>query len=663
MSMLSRFATLAAPAAEGIQYVGGTSAQITGSTSTTTNISLTALTGGVGSAPVAGDYVIVYYGASSTANRALTVTTSGYTQVSDIYVSSTFDANLTVAYKLMTATPDTQVTVSATGATSDAGAVAVQVWRGVDNLVVFDVNPTSNNQNNTANINLPPITPVTAGTVVVSGGASAHNLGVQTFTGSDLSNFVTFSGPNSTNDVTIGLGSFNWVSGAYDPANLTFSGTDSTSFSSASVTLALLKQQTGPGPFIIAQASSQRGTNGTTLVINKPTGTREGDLMVAFMNIPSNSTWTGDTSWTEVLDQGTNPSTRIAYKVAGASEGASYTFTSTASSTSSGTIATYRNAAYDAVGAITSGANPLVLSAVTATAPYARILSTAARSATSITITGPATMQTIAIDSDAVSPSRLVEQDTNLSSAGSSGTRSFTVGSTTSVSGALVAIKPAASYTKYASYITANSTTAGGGAAYSTTIVNNTPSSVPGNLLVWVVSYSIDTNTTITISTPSGWTLLSGASNSGVGDQPGMYVFYRTVDGTEAASYTATASTACALTSSMVVLAGAGTLTAGTTNTGLNTTSITANAVTAGTNDILLYFGAQANADIGIPTFTPPSGMTEAIDVSANNNAQVVALEVAYQEGLSAGSTGNKTATSSTTNTRFRALLVTVAGK
>lgn len=665
MSMLSRYATLSPGAVPPIQFVGSTSLAVTGSTSTTTTISLTSLTGGLTTSPAADDLVVVYYGCASTANRALTITTSGYTQVADLYANDTFDANLTVAYKRMPFIPDTEVVVSATGATTDAGAVVVQVWRGVDKAFPFDVTATTATGIDDGDCDPPSITPVTANSVIIVGGATAHGQGtfLVDFTSNDLGNFVSQNGPNATNDVTVGVGSKYWTSGAFDPQPFNFNGNAFCSW--AAVTLALLPQQAQIGPFIISEQSTQRATAGTSLVINKPTGTREGDLMIAFMNIPANSTWTGDTGWTEVADQGTNPSTRIAYKVAGASEGASYTFTSSASSTSSGTIVTYRNAAYDAVGTITSAINPLVLSAVTASAKYSRILATLGRATASITIGGPATMDNIRTDNDAVGPSRLVEQDINLIDAVSSGTRSFTMGSATNVSGALVAIKPAASYTKYVSYINSNSATAGIDTTYSTTVTNNTPTCLPGHLLIWAVCPAIDTNTNITVSTPSGWVLLSGNSTSTTADQPGMYIFYRVADGTEAASYIATASTACVLVSSIIVLAGADytTLKAGTSNIGSITTSITATEVAASANGILLYFGAQANPDVAVPSFTPPSGMTEVIDTSANNNNEVISLEVAYQEGLSAGSTGNKTATSSTVEERFRALLVTVAGK
>lgn len=669
MSMLSRFASLAAPAA-GIQYVGGNTQTVPNSTTAT--VSLTSLTGGIASSAAAGDLVIVYYGVGYASGAIVgTVSTAGYTQVALLTATDTASAQLSVAYKRMGSTPDTTVGLNApnnSGANA-TGAVVVHVWRGVDSVLPFSTAATTDTGTNSVLCNPPSITPVTDGAVIVSGGAGGHNVNTgiaYTYSSSDLSNFVTVGSAfgGSTRQATVGVGSKAWTSGAFDPAAFTFSGTDSANYCWCAVTMALLPAQTNQsGPFAIAQASTQTASS-STLVINKPAGTREGDLMVACMAASTNVTWTGDTGWTEVADQGANPSTRIAYKVAGASEGASYTFTASNTVNVSGTIVTYRNAAYDAVGSITSGAATLAVGSVTASAAFSRILSTVARGASGITITGPATMETIAIDNDATAPSRLVEQDASLSPAGASGTRSFVMGSGTAVSGALVAIKPAASYTKYANYITNNSASTNA----NTTVSVNTPSCVPGNLLLFVATAADNGTNVITFSTPAGWTLLTGASTANLSYQPGMYIFYRVADGTEAASYTATASNSCSLAACIVALAGvdASTLTAGTTATGSATTSITATGVTATANGILLYFGAQSNSNNEV-TFTPPSGMTEAADVptSAGGAQARLSLEVAYQEGLSAGATGSKTATASSSlgTPRYRAILVTVGAK
>lgn len=446
MSMLSRFPTTATA---GIQYVGGTTAAITGSTATTTNVSLTGLTGGLASAPVQNDLVIVYYGVGSTTVRSIGVTTAGYVEVAELTVADTYDTNLSVSYKRMGATPDTQVTVSATGATADAGAVAIQVWRYVDSSVTspLDVAVVTATAANSVLCNPPAITPVTAGAMIIAGGAGAHAGGTfATYNSSDLRNFITRAS-NSTNDVTVGMGSREGQANtAFNPAAFTINVADNVQYSWAAVTLALTPQLYGKGPAtFIASAQTQNSTAGDLLVINKPTGTQQNDLMVAVMasNVNKSITWTGDTGWTEVADQGASATLRIAYKVAGASEGASYTFT--ASNTNNllgGCILTYRGANYDAIGSFVTGT---AVGALTPTGPsaasnYSTLIGISAANGASVTYTIPAFMTSRVTDSDATAPSYVVADE--IVKAGATGTETFTSsGTATQTSAIMLTIK------------------------------------------------------------------------------------------------------------------------------------------------------------------------------------------------------------------------------
>jgi hypothetical protein len=652
-----------------IQYVGGYAAGFAGST-TGQSVSLTSLTGGIASAPAADDLVIVYYGVSTlSADIAIGVDTAGYTEVAELFQTDLSAANLSVSYKVMGSTPDTTVTVSSSNQITYHRAVAIQVWRGVDKILPLDVARTTATGANSILCNPPSITPSTAGSVIVAGGVGAagstNNI---VFSSSDLSSFLTAgSAIGSAYNANIGLGYKTWTSGAFDPAAFTINTSDNTGWSWAAVTLALRPNQNQPGPLLISQASTQNTSSGTTLVINKPTGTREGDLMVAIMGYGANSqgTWTGATGWTEVADLNEGSGHRVAYKVAGASEGASYTFTCTNSDLLGGTILTYRNAAYDTIGsfsALATGGSAITVPAVTPTANYSEIVLSLMDQGASATWPDQTGFSQLAVNADANAPSwrifgKNALSDANVSSGAVATDSSATLGET---SGIQLSIKPAASYTKYAQYIA--STSATGNAAASLAV--NTPACVPGNLLLFVVTVGISTATSLTVSTPSGWTLLAGNSTDTTAYQPGMYVFYRVVDGSEAASYTATPSSTAAMCGSIVSLAGVdvSTLTAGTTGTGSATTSITATGVTATANGILLYLGCQANSNQGPVTFTPPSGMTEAVDVAQDGASIDSTLEIAYQEGLTAGATGNKTATASANagTNRYRAILVTV---
>lgn len=194
---------------------------------------------------------------------------------------------------------------------------------------------------------------------------------------------------------------------------------------------------------LIGLSSKQNTNNSSTLVINKPAGTQQGDLMIVFMcEEGSNYTFTGDTGWTEIADQGSRPNLRIAYKVAGASEPSSYTFTSSNNNHKmSGSILTYRNAAFDVIGNIATGANPLVADGITVTLDNSLLLGFFIRDVTSYTISTPAGMSQVVIDNDSTACSYgIFSQSVN---SGATGTRSATVGNTSNVSGVLLALKPA----------------------------------------------------------------------------------------------------------------------------------------------------------------------------------------------------------------------------
>ncbi len=194
-------------------------------------------------------------------------------------------------------------------------------------------------------------------------------------------------------------------------------------------------------PTYISNATKQNASSGTSLVINKPSGTVDGDLMIAVMTSTSAETWTGDTGWTEVADQGASPSLRIAYKYAGASEPSTYTFTSSVGGVLSGAIVTYRYATYDTIaGSFTTGANPLVLNSISPSASQSLLLAIGARAAASITLGTPVSMTARVTDNDATSGSYIIcDQDV---AAGPTGQRSMSTGGTTAVSGILLSIKP-----------------------------------------------------------------------------------------------------------------------------------------------------------------------------------------------------------------------------
>lgn len=196
-------ATLALKPAAGqsISYVGGTTARITGSTATTTNVNLPAGT-------TTDDLVVVSYSIGSTVSRTAQFSISTYTATASLTQSDTYVSNLGVFYKKMGATPDTTVTIPATGAIADAGAVAIQVFRGVDTTNPLDNTTTTATAANGRRANPPLIYVYTQGSFIVACGSGAHVAGQnETFTAGTgyTTDFQTIATDNTT-DATVGMG-------------------------------------------------------------------------------------------------------------------------------------------------------------------------------------------------------------------------------------------------------------------------------------------------------------------------------------------------------------------------------------------------------------------------------------------------------------------------
>jgi len=188
-----------------IQYVGGYSASFVGSTSPDNSVSLTALTGGLASSPSANDLVLVFYSTGSEVDRAIGVTTTGYTEEQELYSNgASYDTNLSVSWKVMGGTPDTTVSVSPTGSNNDAGCVIIQVWRGVDTTTPFDVAETTATGVGNTTFNPPAITPTSQSSYIVIVGACGAGKTISITTPTDLIKFIKIT--NSASSCNAGLG-------------------------------------------------------------------------------------------------------------------------------------------------------------------------------------------------------------------------------------------------------------------------------------------------------------------------------------------------------------------------------------------------------------------------------------------------------------------------
>jgi hypothetical protein len=221
------------PAASPI-YAGGKT-QNWRNTVANETVSLTNLSGGIITAPEEGDLVVVSIARASNVSNAVTLVTSGYTTVFSLYANDTSDTNHLVAYKRMTATPDTDIVISAAADVQENQSITVQVFRDVNIATPLDVAAASATGANSGTPVAPAITPVTSG-AAISVMAATHAIAAATFS-IPIANALYLRNDTGTYRITVGAGTATWSSGTYTPS--TWGGSASTAASWTAVTLAL----------------------------------------------------------------------------------------------------------------------------------------------------------------------------------------------------------------------------------------------------------------------------------------------------------------------------------------------------------------------------------------------------------------------------------------
>lgn len=155
----------------GLQFVGGSSTTPATGTANV-SFSLTGLTGGLASAPAAGDLVIACVAFRDGTNRNISCTTSGYTEIADLF-SDTKDneAQLGVYYKVLS-TAETSVGFNI-GVVAAYASFAVHVWRGQNATPIDATTTTAIGDGGTSRPDPPSITTATDEAVVVAVAAQA----------------------------------------------------------------------------------------------------------------------------------------------------------------------------------------------------------------------------------------------------------------------------------------------------------------------------------------------------------------------------------------------------------------------------------------------------------------------------------------------------------
>jgi hypothetical protein len=205
---------------------------------------------------------------------------------------------------------------------------------------------------------------------------------------------------------------------------------------SQQVMVSLLQAPPDPPEFVAY--STGNSASGGTLTIAKPTGTINGDLMIAFMGDGGGAgTWTMPAGWTEVYDQGASPDFGIAYKVA-SGEGASYDFVITQNAVKGGSIVTYRDGRFDKMGATVHNTSTLVAPSISVTEDSSILLAAYLKTGVSGSFSVPAGMTLRASGTGGLAPCWGVFSEEV--SSGATGSRSSGTGGAASTGG-LLAIK------------------------------------------------------------------------------------------------------------------------------------------------------------------------------------------------------------------------------
>lgn len=127
-------------------------------------------------------YLMAATGDTDGVNLDEAMTTTGYTELFDLYNANTDEVNFAAFRKVMGVTPDTTAVIADSGGGSNAAHMAAcTVWRGADTTTPEDATPTTRTNVDNTEPSPPDIVTVTADTVIVSMAAQGGSLDI-TFT-------------------------------------------------------------------------------------------------------------------------------------------------------------------------------------------------------------------------------------------------------------------------------------------------------------------------------------------------------------------------------------------------------------------------------------------------------------------------------------------------
>ena len=520
-------------------------------------------------------------------------------------------------------------------------------------------------------------------TFTIAGGATHATGGIQAFSGVDNTNPVDVENgqttPNATNHSTPNITTT--VSNTIVVAIFSFASADAWApvtaglterFDIASPAAANAVGQTTEGTTRTQAARGAVGvqTSATTgalndvgnahvlalrpaLRINLPAGVQANDVLIASIGIsPSTAVITAPAGWTLVRrdDQAaaTTNSLAIYQKIATAAEPAFYDFTVATTDFAVGGIQAFFNVDTTTpvnvqAGTATASANTHTAPSVTPTVPNTMLV-TSHTYASSQTWTPPAGMtESFEIPSGgAGAAGQTVEGNFQYIAAGgvATGTRTATAAGATPDTGnastlALQSLRPRLT-------------------------INAPAGTVANDQMIAAISVQ---PFTATVTPPAGWTLVRQVNNAAATTNS-LYVYRRTATAAEPASYTwdfaawANGYAAGGIQS----FSGVDTTTPIDVENGAATASALTHATPSVNTTVAITMVVTSHAVASSATWTPPAGMTEALDAAALTvpDANGQAIEGNYVAQAAIGATGAKTATASgnadTGNTHILAL-------
>ena len=173
------------------------------------------------------DVVYAGYIIGSTADRAMSISTAGYTELTEIYSDDTFDANVAAYRKVQGSTPDSTFTCVGSGQAADTTYAATYVLRGVDTTTPEDATTTTATGINTLVPDPAAITTVTANAwVLLFAGASKFDTS-GTSAPSGYTNLISSGWGTDTNNCSLYAATREIASpGAQNPAAFAGMGAD-----------------------------------------------------------------------------------------------------------------------------------------------------------------------------------------------------------------------------------------------------------------------------------------------------------------------------------------------------------------------------------------------------------------------------------------------------